>query len=41
VAAAFERYENRLNEIRRGSISPTVRAAFGHPLVYRSTGSLP
>ncbi len=35
VAAAFERYENRLNEIRSGSISPTVRAASGHPLVYR------
>jgi hypothetical protein len=35
VAAAFERYENRLNEIRSGSTSPTVRAASGHPLVYR------
>lgn len=35
VAAAFERYENRLNEIRSGSVSPTVRAASGHPLVYR------
>jgi hypothetical protein len=35
VAAAFERYENRLNEIRSGSISPTVRAASGHPLVYK------
>jgi len=35
VAAAFERYENRLNEIRSGSISPTVRAASGHALVYR------
>lgn len=35
VAAAFERYENRLNEIRSGSISPTVRAASGHPLIYR------
>jgi hypothetical protein len=35
VAAAFERYENRLNEIRSGSIRPTVRAASGHPLVYR------
>lgn len=35
VAAAFERYENRLNEIRSGSISPTVRAASGHSLVYR------
>lgn len=35
VAAAFERYENRMNEIRSGSISPTVRAASGHPLVYR------
>lgn len=35
VAAAFERYENRLNEIRSGSSSPTVRAASGHPLVYR------
>jgi hypothetical protein len=35
VAAAFERYENKLNEIRSGSISPTVRAASGHALVYR------
>src|SRR5271157_2974761 len=35
VATAFERYENRLNEIRSGSISPTVRAASGHALVYR------
>lgn len=35
VAAAFERYENRLNEIRSDSVSPTVRAASGHPLVYR------
>jgi hypothetical protein len=35
VAAAFERYENRLNEIRSGSVSPTVRAASGHSLVYR------
>ncbi|MGA7634420.1 MAG: TIGR02391 family protein [Terriglobales bacterium] len=35
VAAAFERYENKLNEIRSGSISPTVRAASGHPLVFR------
>lgn len=35
VAAAFERYENKLNEIRSGSVSPTVRAASGHPLVYR------
>ena len=35
VAAAFERYENRLNEIRSRSVSPTVRAASGHPLVYR------
>jgi hypothetical protein len=35
VAAAFERYENRLNEIRSGSVSPTVRAASGHPLVYK------
>ena len=35
VAAAFERYENRLNEIRSGSVSLTVRAASGHPLVYR------
>ena len=35
VAAAFERYENRLNEIRSGSTSPSVRAASGHALVYR------
>lgn len=35
VAAAFERYENRLNEIRSSSSSPTVRAASGHALVYR------
>lgn len=35
VAAAFERYENRLNEIKSSSVSPTVRAASGHPLVYR------
>lgn len=35
VAAAFERYENRLNEIRSGSVSSTVRAASGHPLVFR------
>jgi hypothetical protein len=35
VAAAFERYENRLTETRSGSISPTVRAASGHALVYR------
>jgi hypothetical protein len=34
VAAAFERYENRLNEIRSGSVSPTVRAASGYPLVH-------
>ena len=27
MAAAFDRYENRLNEMRSGSISPTVRAA--------------
>jgi hypothetical protein len=35
VAAAFERYENRLNEIRSGSVSPSVRAASGHALVYK------
>lgn len=35
IAAAFERYENRLNEIRSGSTSPSVRAASGHALVYR------
>ncbi len=33
VAAAFERYENKLNETRSGSISPTVRAASGHASV--------
>jgi hypothetical protein len=35
VAAAFERYENRLNEIRDGSRNPQVMAASGHPLVYK------
>jgi DNA-binding IclR family transcriptional regulator len=35
VAATFERYENRLNEIRSSSVSPSVRAASGHALVYK------
>jgi hypothetical protein len=35
IAAAFERYENRLNEIRDGSKNPQVMATAGHPLVYK------
>jgi hypothetical protein len=35
IAAAFERYENRLNEIRDGSKNVQVMAASGHPLVYK------
>ena len=35
VAAGFERYENRLNEIRDGSKSQQVMAVSGHPLVYK------
>jgi hypothetical protein len=35
VAAAFDRYENRLNEIRDGSEDTQVMAASGHPLVYK------
>ena len=35
IAAAFERYENRLNEIRDGSRNPVVMSAAGHPLVYK------
>jgi hypothetical protein len=35
IAAAFERYENRLNEIRDGSKISLVMASAGHPLVYK------
>jgi hypothetical protein len=35
VAAAFERYENRLNEIRDSSRDPQVMATAGHSLVYK------
>jgi hypothetical protein len=35
IAAAFERYENRLNEIRDGSNNPQIMASSGHPLVYK------
>jgi hypothetical protein len=35
IAAAFERYENRLNEIRDGSKNAQVMMSSGHPLVYR------
>jgi hypothetical protein len=35
VAAAFERYENRLNEIRDASKNAQVMAASGHALVYK------
>ena len=35
IAAAFERYENRLNEIRDASKNPQVMAASGHSLVYK------
>jgi hypothetical protein len=35
VAAALERYENRLNEIRDGSKDAKVMAVSGHPLVYK------
>jgi Protein of unknown function (Hypoth_ymh) len=35
IAAAFERYENRLNEIRDKSRKPAVRSASGHDLVYK------
>jgi uncharacterized protein Ymh len=35
VAAAFERYENRLNEIRDGSSSAVARAEAGRGLVYK------
>jgi hypothetical protein len=42
VAAAFERYENRLNEIRDGSKDSKVMAVSGYPLVYKlfTTGIL-
>jgi hypothetical protein len=35
IAAAFERYENCLNEIRDGSRNPPVMSAAGHSLVYK------
>jgi hypothetical protein len=35
VAAAFERYENRLNEIRDASKNVQVMAVSGHSLVYK------
>jgi Protein of unknown function (Hypoth_ymh) len=35
IAAAFERYENRLNEIRDASKNQQVRATSGHPLIYK------
>jgi hypothetical protein len=35
IAAAFERYENRLNEIRDGSNNAQVMASSGHALVYK------
>ena len=35
IAAAFERYENRLNEIRDASKDPQIMATSGHALVYK------
>ena len=35
VAAAFERYENRLNEIRDASSSAAAKAEAGRALVYK------
>jgi hypothetical protein len=35
VAAAFERYENRLNEIRDGSRNPNVMAVSGYGVVHK------
>jgi hypothetical protein len=35
VAAAFEKYENRLNKVRDSSNNPAVRVAVGVPLVYK------
>jgi hypothetical protein len=35
IAAAFERYENRLNEIRDASKNAQVMTAAGHSLVYK------
>lgn len=35
IAAAFERYENRLNEIRDASKNPRIMATSGHGLVYK------
>lgn len=35
VAAAFERFENRLNEIRDGARKSAVKGISGHALVYK------
>ena len=35
VAAAFERYENRLNEMRDRSKNAQAMLVMGHPVVYK------